>query len=187
MPAFASAQRLFIAAAIFIFVAADIVRFFFTGVSALAFAGALEAAAGFFLLTFAQRACWDAFIFAMVAAERLPFLPSLFAEVDLVVAGAGVDPLNSAVISASSAAICSAMETACWSWASVGVDICERPSGKRRERQCSAELFGCSTKLVTGERQGSLVGSPKITVKQSPFKLPTMAKHKPRRTQERVR
>ena len=72
-------------------------------------------------LTFAHLACCDAFILAMVLAERLPVLPSLLAEVDLVVAGACDDPLNSAAISAWSAAICSEMARPRWSCWRVGV------------------------------------------------------------------
>ena len=45
--------------------------------------GAFAAGASTFVpLIFAQRACCDAFIRAMVEAERFPVLPSLLAEVD---------------------------------------------------------------------------------------------------------
>lgn len=122
LPAFAAAQRAFIAAESFALTSGETTRFFFPVVfAALAFgAGALSA------LILAQRAFCAATMRARPAADIPPFLTAAgaFATGAATAAtafGAG-DPEKRAASSASSAAICSESWRPRWSCARVGVD-----------------------------------------------------------------
>ena len=125
LPAFAAAQRAFIAAASFALTSGEKTRFFFpVAFAALAFgAGALSA------LILAQRAFCAATMRARPAADIPPFLTAAgaFATGAATAAtaaaafGAG-DPEKRAASSASSAAICSESWRPRWSCARVGVD-----------------------------------------------------------------
>ena len=125
LPAFAAAQRAFIAAASFALTSGETTRFFFpVAFAALAFgAGALSA------LILAHRAFCAATMRARPAADIPPFLTAAgaFATGAATAAtaaaafGAG-DPEKRAASSASSAAICSESWRPRWSCARVGVD-----------------------------------------------------------------
>ena len=125
LPAFAAAQRAFIAAASFALTSGEKTRFFFpVAFAALAFgAGALSA------LILAQRAFCAATMRARPAADIPPFLPAAgaFATGAAAIAAAATafgagDPEKRAASSASSAAICSESWRPRWSCARVGVD-----------------------------------------------------------------
>lgn len=119
-PAFAAAHRAFIAAANFAFTSGDILRRFFAGASALAAAGAVEAAGAFVALILAQRAFWAATMRARPAADILPFF--FFTGVGAAFAtGEAAWFPRMLASSFSSAAICSAIARPRCHWARVGM------------------------------------------------------------------
>lgn len=99
---------------------------------------AVTAAAPFFL---AHRACWAAFIFRIVAGDIVRLPPRFPLAGDDTTAGVVATkelPPTMLASSAWSISICSAMVTACLSWATVGVGISVvlRKQIARGQRRC---------------------------------------------------